>query len=454
MEKLVKEYRGWTMGEIHNGRQLEQASLLGIVLSFSLFPESVSKELFPDMKSLSEEEARQVTAHARDLVENFQNSTSSFFFALLNKSEPKVKESMREWVWKALMLNKSREHMNINHMTTSSSGMLFNLSHLLLQLSNKLLANEGYKQVDPLSCYSQLALDFENYAPIRHSDAVKKLISSSCEQRKQVNWKSFMQTSFGVSESFFLTGLSLHLGFLRSVSEYEEIMRTLSRIQQVAQRRGDDLRLKALIEKTYSVVYTWRAQLWSPTFLENALQFYLSFASWAIFLLSSAKVQPCEEGQESDAWLRFRCIPQFLFEDLVTFVVSMMHYSQVFPSTKKCYLLLTFVLTLLEQGDVCVNSPYLRGKLASLIYSISPSNENIDPNKKLAMSASFEAFQKHPMLMETGITSLVKLHNDVEFTGRHTQFYDKFSLRIEVLRLFKYLRTLPFYSRSLKKASQ
>lgn len=52
-------------------------------------------------------------------------------------------------------------------------------------------------------------------------------------------------------------------------------------------------------------------------------------------------------------------------------------------------------------------------------------------------------FERHPLTLSHLVTHLVRLYVDIEFTGSHTQFYDKFSIRHNIGELLEYLWTIP-----------
>lgn len=51
----------------------------------------------------------------------------------------------------------------------------------------------------------------------------------------------------------------------------------------------------------------------------------------------------------------------------------------------------------------------------------------------------------HPMAEKFLPIALMKFYTDVEVTGSHTEFYDKFGIRFEINTLFKYFWASPYH---------
>ena len=91
-----------------------------------------------------------------------------------------------------------------------------------------------------------------------------------------------------------------------------------------------------------------------------------------------------------------------------------------------------------------VTSPYVRAEFAHVLRQWIP--EHADPKKRYFAAPPEHVtrlFGHHPMALEHLVPTLLRVFVDVEFTGAHTQFYDKFNIRQHVNELLSHLWTIP-----------
>ncbi|PQM40168.1 hypothetical protein Pyn_24226 [Prunus yedoensis var. nudiflora] len=60
----------------------------------------------------------------------------------------------------------------------------------------------------------------------------------------------------------------------------------------------------------------------------------------------------------------------------------------------------------------------------------------------------------HQLSLEYLVRNLLKLYVDIEFTGSHTQFYDKFNIRHNITELLEYLWQVPSHQNAWKQISR
>jgi len=109
--------------------------------------------------------------------------------------------------------------------------------------------------------------------------------------------------------------------------------------------------------------------------------------------------------------------------------------------------LLTFIVSFIGSA-MHLRNPYLRAKLVESLQALCPETY-VKDEKKL-----HELFETHQLAMNHLAPLLLQFFVDIEFTGSHTQFYDKFNYRSITSRLLKYLWQLPAYQESVIRYSQ
>ena len=62
--------------------------------------------------------------------------------------------------------------------------------------------------------------------------------------------------------------------------------------------------------------------------------------------------------------------------------------------------------------------------------------------------------QGHTIAHKYLVPAIMQLYIDIEFTGSHTQFYDKFNVRYYISKLMKFLWGMPVYKKSIQEQSE
>lgn len=138
---------------------------------------------------------------------------------------------------------------------------------------------------------------------------------------------------------------------------------------------------------------------------------------------------------------------------------------------------MTFVVTFMLSSDY-VKNPYLRAKLVEVITNCRI--HYIKLNYCRFLSSSFQmksvhlrfwlpylwyvigycfwvsliSIQGHSLAHKHLVPALMHLYVDIEFTGSHTQFYDKFNVRYYISKLMKFLWGMPIYKKSMHEQSE
>ena len=80
-------------------------------------------------------------------------------------------------------------------------------------------------------------------------------------------------------------------------------------------------------------------------------------------------------------------------------------------------------------ADTLVKNPHLRAMLADILCMFLPPRDDATGRFRIERDHPFVV---HPTLAAQMVPSLLKLYADVEYTGRHAQFYEKFGPREKI----------------------
>ncbi|KAL9258652.1 putative ubiquitin conjugation factor E4, partial [Drosera capensis] len=93
-----------------------------------------------------------------------------------------------------------------------------------------------------------------------------------------------------------------------------------------------------------------------------------------------------------------------------------------------------------------IRNPYLRAKMVEVLNCWMP--------RRSGSSATATLFEGHQLSLEYLVRNLLKLYVDIEFTGSHTQFYDKFNIRHNIAELLEYLWKVPSHQNAWRQIAK
>jgi len=107
--------------------------------------------------------------------------------------------------------------------------------------------------------------------------------------------------------------------------------------------------------------------------------------------------------------------------------------------------LLTFMLVFLSTDHI--KNPYLQGQFVEIMFYLT-SPTQASPRGCLGDTLNF-----HPLALGYLMPALLRAYVQIEITGSHTQFYDKFNTRYYITQLFKLVWDNPTHREALKRES-
>jgi ubiquitin conjugation factor E4 B len=262
--------------------------------------------------------------------------------------------------------------------------------------------------------------------------------------------KSVDGTSNFITEIFFLTVAAHHYGSESLTTKLGQLDKDLrhmeSQIDKLELERPkwaqNPVQLRTFEEalKKYkdrydlglSYKYTLQGVLLDDLFQARSMQFMRYVIVWLLRLVSTRKFPtekfslPLPEEQPEF----FKCLPEYFLEDIVsTFKFIMWHMPHVITSTQGDELVMLCISFL--QSSEYIKNPYLKAGLATILF------RGTWPRRNGSRGVLVDLLNSMPFATDYLLHSLMKFYIEVEFTGTHTQFFDKFNIRYEIFQIVR-----------------
>eukprot|EP01122_Echinamoeba_exundans_P013130 TRINITY_DN5679_c0_g1_i1.p1 TRINITY_DN5679_c0_g1~~TRINITY_DN5679_c0_g1_i1.p1 ORF type:complete len:1180 (+),score=276.71 TRINITY_DN5679_c0_g1_i1:327-3866(+) len=456
----------WIPQKRKTGKEMEVQSILGSLFRIATLvdtklPPGVPK-LFDDVTSSGTEENQ--LSDARLSLTTAQKTSHDIIMGLL-KTSPQSREAVVNWFAETIERNRSRAMYQVDRLTVASDGFMSNVVAELLVLSGpimdpanpklNLIDSEYYvKAVDRAGAYKEETRmlsttdEAEKWLQARRNelgitaDAMEVDSTPSAAASKKPNF---------VTECFFMTLTSLHIGLLPVFERYEEYKRALAEAAQLLKRIKElppGMAGAAHLEqaekdfvKMNRVRLTAEAQILEPMFISNVVLFVNLACKWLMKVASGSDSPISALPLKAPAPMVFATLPQFFLE-AITDVVSaaVEHWSDIDQVPFHDFVAAGTVL--LASADY-VKNPYVRGKFVQVMALLTP--------KRLGRTLPFNPFDSQ-LATQFLPAAITKYWVDIEHTGASSQFYEKFSIRYNISQVIRYLWTLPRHRDSFKQA--
>ncbi|KAL6202593.1 hypothetical protein ACLB2K_026301 [Fragaria x ananassa] len=163
--------------------------------------------------------------------------------------------------------------------------------------------------------------------------------------------------------------------------------------------------------------------------VQQTISFYRLMVVWLGGLIGGFKMR-----LPSTCPIEFASMPEHFVEDAMELLIVA---SQLIPKAFSGVLLddfMNFIVMFMACPEY-IRNPYLRLKMVQVLNCLMYGSQS---SAALAM-----LFEGHKLSLEYLVRNLLKPYVDIEYTGSHTQFNDKFSIRHSIAELLKYLWQVP-----------
>ncbi|KAL3525885.1 hypothetical protein ACH5RR_014257 [Cinchona calisaya] len=457
-----------------NGRIIEVASILGPLFHVSALPDQAISKSQPDVGQQCFSES--FTHRPADLLSSFTTIKTVLNYLydglaevlrclLMNTS---TCENVLEYLAEVINKNASRAHVQVDPLCCASSGMFVNLSAVMLRLCEPFLDANLTKtdKVDPRYVFNSTRLELRLTALHASSEEVSEWINSSNPTKSTDGENRLLHsqeaTSTGsnaggppilhhnkpmpsctenakyscICECFFMTARVLNLGLLKAFLDFKHLVQDISRCEDMLftmkamqgqasspQLQQDISRLEKDIELYSQEKLCYEAQiLRDGGLLQHALSFYRLMVVWLVGHIGGFKMP-----LPSTCPMEFAAMPEHFVEDAMELLILASRIPRALDGV---------ILSQDDRGTQLLDAPL------KVRYEV------------LGSSATATLFEGHQLSLEYLVRNLLKLYVDIEFTGSHTRFYDKFNIRHNIAELLEYLWQVPSHENAWRQFAE
>ncbi|KAF3783761.1 putative ubiquitin conjugation factor E4 [Nymphaea thermarum] len=173
--------------------------------------------------------------------------------------------------------------------------------------------------------------------------------------------------------------------------------------------------------------------------IQQGLSYYRLMIVWLVDLVGGFRLP-----LPSVCPMIFACMPEHFIED----AMELLLFASRIPKALDGFLLddfMNFIIIFMASPSY-VRNPYLRAKMVEVL--------NCWMRQRSESSAMAALFEGHQLALQHLVHNLLKLYVDIEFTGSHTQFYDKFNIRHNIAELLEYLWQIPSHRNLWRKIAK
>lgn len=478
-------------GAYLNGRVIEMTSILGPFFHVSALPDDPIFKSQPDVgqQCFSEASTRRPAdllssfTTIKTVMNNLYDGLGEVLLSLLKNTD--TRENVLEYLSEVINKNSSRAHLQVDPLSCASSGMFVNLSAVMLQLCEPFLdANLTKKdKIDPKYVFYSNRLDLKGLTALHaSSEEVSEWIekgspfkpgssgqsgenenrllqsqeatssSSNMSRPSPRNAKQTNKYTF-ICECFFMTARVLNLGLLKAFSDFKHLVQDISRREDTLatlksmqgqapspQLELDISRLENAIELHTQEKLCYEAQiLRDGALIQRALSFYRLMVVFLVGLVGGFRMP-----LPSTCPMAFASMPEHFVEDAMELLI----FASRIPKVLDGVLLddfMNFIIMFMASPNY-IRNPYLRAKMVEVLNCWMP--------RRSGSTATSTLFEGHQLSLEYLVRNLLKLYVDIEFTGSHTQFYDKFDIRHNIAELLEYLWQVPSHCNAWRQIAK
>ncbi|XP_062151115.1 probable ubiquitin conjugation factor E4 [Alnus glutinosa] len=474
-------------GAYLNGRVIEMTSILGPFFHVSALPDHAIFKSQPDVgqQCFSEASTRRPAdllssfATIKTVMNNLYDGLAEVLLSLLKNTD--TRENVLEYLAEVINKNSSRAQIQVDPLSCASSGMFVSLSAVMLRLCEPFLDANLTKRdkIDPkyvfhsnrldltrltaLHASSEEVAEWLNNTNLGKTDGENRLLqsqeatssgsgASGSSNAKPASSGDKTKYPF-ICECFFMTARVLDLGLLKAFSDFKHLVQDIQRCEDnlstLKDMQGhsptpalelDISRLEKEIELYSQEKLCYEAQiLRDGALIQNALSFYRLVVIWLVGLVGGFKMP-----LPSTCPMEFACMPEHFLEDAMELLI----FASRIPKALDGVLLddfMNFIIMFMASPNF-IRNPYLRAKMVEVLNCWMP--------RRSGSSVTATLFEGHQLSLEYLVKNLLKLYVDIEFTGSHTQFYDKFNIRHNIAELLEYLWQVPSHRNAWRQIAK
>lgn len=438
-------------------RGIEKNTFLGPFFHISPIQPEISLQYFSHVKSMNTrmistaQEALRLTsqAHQKDLLD------ITYLFVRANVES---RNRTLDWFAYALNSNHKRRALRPDPTTLSTDGFLLNITVVLDGLCSPFM-DVSFSKIDKID---------SQYFRRKPRICITEETKLNADQESSINYYNVTLdgSSNFITDVFFLNMAAHHYGSGGTMSMLKSLDKDIGfleqKISQLEQERdkisnGHNLsrfeeqlnKFRDVLDKSCSLKYACEAVLFDRITQAKSLTFMRYVSVWLLRVATCSDYTPDKTivlPLSSNIPDVFRYLPEYALEDIVSTFIFMFRNIPDITISAIGDELIVLCVTFLESDYV--KNPYLKAKLVSLLFF---GTWPIHHRQKGVIG---DALVGSKFANDNLLHALMKFYIDVELTGAHTQFYDKFNIRYEIFQVIKCIWTNDVYQQHLVQESK
>lgn len=433
--------------------QFEKVTLLGPWFRLSPLQANVTMTYFSSPKTRDQG----YIANAQRSLRMTQQLISSDLLDVINhliRASKEARDRVLDWFAAAMNINHKRRAMQVDPELVSSDGFMFNITTCLDQLCEPFM-DAAFTKIDRIDAdylHRNSRVDMRDETKINADQHASDAFYS----------KKVDGTSNFITEIFFLTVAAHHYGSESLTSKLEQLEKDVRQMESTitkfelerhrwlnnpVQLRTFDQALKKYKDKLdlgIALKYSLQGVLFDDQWQARSMLFMRYVTVWLLRVVSGKNFPkeqvklPLPETQPEV----FKCLPEYFLDDIVSnFKFIMWCMPQIITATQGDELVM-LCITFLE-SSAYIKNPYLKAGLVSILFRGTWKRPGG------ASGVLVDLLNSMPFANEHLLHSVMKFYIEAEFTGAHTQFYDKFNIRYEIFQIIKCIWPNTLYRQKL-----
>lgn len=435
----------------------ESVTLLGPFFAISPLQGDVTTQYFSSPQTRD----RNYITNSQIALRMLLNTHSSELLDITNRmirSGKASRDRILDWFAASINVNHKRRAMQVNQKEVSSDGFMINITTCLDQLCEPFM-DATFSKID------KIQVEYLRRSPrIEIKDETKLNADQKTSDAFYAN-RAEGESNF-VSEVFFLTLAAHHYGTEAANSTLSQLEKDLKRmkkhVEEIELDRhkfvNDPTRLRMFedavkkykdqLDKGLSYKMSVEGVLLNDVNQGRSMQFMRYVAVWLLRLVSPEfPKKPLKLPLPKEQPEVFKCLPEYFLEDVVgNLKFVMRNMPHIITSTQTDQLVM-LCITFLRCGEY-IKNPYLKSGLVTILF------HGIWPTYNRKNGTLGDLLNALPFATDYLLHALMKFYIEVETTGTHTQFFDKFNIRYEIFQIIKAIWNNRIYQDQLSQEAK
>lgn len=439
---------------------LEVATLLGPFFAISPLQGDVTVNYFSSPKTRDKGYITNSQRALRMTLETHQTDLLDIVNHFIKTGGKETRDKMLDWFALVVNANHKRRAMQVDQKLVSSDGFMINVTVCLDQLCEPFM-DATFSKID------RIDVDYLRRKP-RVDIKEETKLNADQHTSDEFYSKTADGTSNFISEVFFLTLAAHHYGTEAANSTLIQLDKDLKRIEKHLEEIeldrhkfvNDPIKLRMFdnaikkykdqVDKGLSYKYAVQGVLLDDLTQARSMQFMRYVIVWLLRLVKPGHdfpEQPFQLPLPEEQPNVFKCLPEYFLEDVVgNFKFIMRNMPQIITSTQSDELVM-LCITFLRSSEY-IKNPYLKSGLVTIMF------HGIWPVYNRSKGVLGDLLTSMPFATDHLLHALMKFYIEVENTGGHNQFYDKFNMRYEVFQIIKCIWSNTVYRERLSQESK